>query len=112
MNTEFLREPSKIHRRLELHEILLGLLNSLEVYFQPPATVSMKYPCIIYQRSGAETTHADDQPYNSRIAYQVMVVDPDPDSDIPGLVARLPLCRFDRHYTVDNLNHDVFTIYY
>ena len=99
-------------RRLELHELLVNLLGSRNVYFQPPGNVQMKYPCIVYRRDSSSTIHAGDVPYNSRLAYEVMVIDPDPDSEIPGKVAKLPLCRFDRHNTADNLNHDVFTIYY
>jgi len=41
-----------------------------------------------------------------------MVIDKDPDSEIPGMVAKLPLCKFVRHYTTDNLNHDVYRLYY
>ncbi len=36
----------------------------------------------------------------------------DPDSVIVEKVSKLPRCRFDRHYTADELNHDVFTLYY
>lgn len=99
-------------RRLELHDIFVRLLGLQNVYFQPPATVKMSYPCIVYRRSRPEVRHADDGIYSSREGYTVTVIDPNPDSEIPEKVMLLPLCRFDRHFTADNLNHDVFTIYY
>lgn len=99
-------------RRLELHEILVGLLGSRNVYFQPPSTVKMQYPCIVYGRNKFEISYADNLSYNSWTAYSIMVIDANPDSVIPDRVASLPFCRFDRHYTADNLNHDVFNIYY
>jgi hypothetical protein len=82
------------------------------VYFQPPASLEIKYPCIIYERDSGDTVYADNNPYIHRTRYQVKVVDRDPDSEIPGKIAMLPLCRFDRHYVTDNLNHDIFNIYY
>ena len=99
-------------RREELHEIFCDLLGSRNVYFQPPSTVKMTYPCIIYNRNTRNENRADDLLYNFMEGYTVTVVDRNPDSLIPGKVAQLPLCSFDRFYTADNLNHDVYTIYY
>ncbi len=99
-------------RRLELQQLLKDLLGSDNVYFQPPATVEMKYPAIVYHRDDVQTNHANDKPYHIRKRYQVMVIDPNPDSPIPDLVAALPLCEFDRFYTADNLNHDTFKLFF
>ena len=99
-------------KRLELHEILVETLGSRNVYFQPPNTLQMKYPCIIYSRSRIDTKHADNCLYSHHQAYTVTVIDSNPDSGIPNRVLNLPHCRPDRHFTADNLNHDVFTIYY
>jgi S-ribosylhomocysteine lyase LuxS involved in autoinducer biosynthesis len=70
------------------------------------------YPCIVYSRNNLDTKIADDQPYGHKTGYQVTVIDPNPDSEILGKVAALPLCSFNRHYTKDNLNHDVYNLYY
>lgn len=101
-----------MNRRLKFHEILVGALGSDNVYFQPPSTVKMQYPCIVYSRNSVETKYADNLPYSDRVCYTVIIIDPDPDSEIPSRVGTLPLCRFDRHYTADNLNHDVYSVYY
>lgn len=99
-------------KRRELHELLCEALGSRNVYFQPPENVRMRYPAIRYQRYGMDTDHADNLPYRMAVAYQVTVIDADPASGIVERVARLPMCRFDRHYAADNLNHDAFTIYH
>ncbi len=104
-------------RRLELHDKLVDVMGTrgeekTRVYFQPPPTVQMEYPCIIYNRVTNNVIFSDDNPHRIYTAYLVSVVDPNPDSDIPDKVAKLPLCRFDRFYTQDNLNHDVFTVYH
>lgn len=101
-----------LNRRLKLHEVLVGILGSRNVYFQPPADYKMKYPCIVYERSQIETDFADNLPYNFRDRYQVTVIDKDPDSDLPRKIAALPMCAHDRHYTANNLHHDVFNLYF
>lgn len=99
-------------RRLELHELLCETLGSRNVYFQPPATISMSYPAIVYKRSDIQNTAADNFPYMQTTAYEVTVIDRNPDSAIVEAVSRLPYCRFNRHFNSENLNHDVFVIYY
>lgn len=99
-------------RRLELHEVLCNVLGSRNVYFQPPVSVKMQYPAIVYSRKDIYNRHADNDVYKQDHAYDITVIDKNPDSLIVEEISRLPKCRFDRHYTADNLNHDVFTIYY
>lgn len=99
-------------QRQELQTILETILGSTNVYFQPPESLKMKYPCIRYERSQARTEYADNAPYTYKKRYTVTVIDRNPDSEIPDKVAMLPMTAFDRHYKADNLNHDVFTIYY
>jgi len=82
------------------------------VYFQPPTNILLNYPCIIYKRDFADTKFADDIVYDHMIRYQIMVIDQDPDSEIPKKVAMMPMSLFNRFYTVDNLNHDVYNVYF
>lgn len=98
--------------RLKLQTELEELLGSRNVYYQPPASVQMSYPAIVYSRKQIENRNADDGIYLQLYSYELIVIDEDPDSDIVTKVSKLPTCRFDRHYTSDNLNHDVFTLYY
>ena len=98
--------------RLELHEKFCEILGSRNVYFQPPETVKLKYPCIIYTLSGERVRHADDALYFHRDRYTINVIDKNPDSEIPDKIRALPYCTFDRFYTADNLNHFVYTIFY
>jgi hypothetical protein len=98
--------------RLSLQDELETLLGSRNVYFDPPESVKMKYDAIRYTRKQIENNYANDSVYNQNNCYELIVIYRDPDSDIPIKVSRLPKCRHDRHYVVDNLHHDVFTIYY
>jgi len=42
----------------------------------------------------------------------VTVIDQDPDSEIPDKVAEMPMSLFNRFYTADNLNHDVYNVFF
>lgn len=97
-------------RRLQLHQLLETFTE--HVYFQPPNNAQIKYPCIIYKRDFADTKFADDKPYNHTKRYMVTVIDPNPDSEIPDKVAEMPMCLFNRFYTADNLNHDVYNVFF
>src|SRR5687768_4084650 len=99
-------------QRLELHALLTTLLGSPNVYFQPPESLRMKYPCIRYVRDFVNTDFADNKPYKHKKRYQVTVIDRDPDSEISDRVAALPLCTFDRFFTADSLNHDVYNLFF
>lgn len=98
--------------RLELDAILRNIIGNGNVYFQPPASISMKYPAIRYSRSDIVNTYADDNVYKQTYRYEVIVIDYNPDSEIVHKISKLPKIKFNRHYTADNLNHDVFTIYF
>ena len=98
--------------RLDLQTELEELLGSRNVYFQPPASVRINYPAIVYTRSDIDNTFADDSVYMQSHFYEVTVIDEDPDSKIVDAVSKLPTCRFSRHVTSENLNHDTFIIYY
>ena len=99
-------------QRLELQTLLVTLLGSKNVYFQPPPSVKLKYPCIIYERDSRDTEFANNKPYKHKKRYQITVVDLNPDSDIHEKVAALPLCSYSRFYTADNLNHDVYNLFF
>lgn len=96
----------------QLQLALRALLGSDNVYFQPPANVQMAYPCIVYKRDDIDTDFADNRPYYQTTRYLVTVIDREPDGTITYKVAALPKCAYQRNFVVDNLNHDVFVLYY
>lgn len=99
-------------QRLDLQSLLVGILGSDNVYFQPPPNIKMKYPCIIYTRDNMDIIYANNRPYKNKKRYQVIAVDVNPDSNIHDKLAALPLCSYERFYSADNLNHDVFNLYF
>ena len=99
-------------QRADLHHKFEIALGSKNVYVQPPESVKLKYPCIIYGLSKLPIKHADDRPYLIGRAYAVILIDLNPDSKILDTLLKFPLCEFEKPYQADNLNHYPFTIYY
>lgn len=98
--------------RLKLHEELVEVLGSRFVYFQPPESIKMNYPAIVYERYDIPNRFANDEVYLQAIKYKVTVIDRDPDSEIVSRMSKFKTARFGKHYVVEGLNHDTFTIYY
>jgi hypothetical protein len=96
--------------RDDLQTLLETILGTENVYFQTPPNFVMSYPCIVYNRSNIRVKFGDNVPYLLAKQYTITVMDSDPDSEIPDKIAQLPRCVFDRHFTLENLNHDVFNI--
>ncbi len=97
--------------RLDLHAELLTFLPN--VYFQPPSTIQMTYPCIVYNKTGKDKQFANDGVYLSRQEYRVMVIDKDPDSVVADNIEEyFEHCAISQYYTVDNLNHTTLNLYY
>ena len=99
-------------RRPKLHALLVSILGSNNVYFQPPPTIKMNYPCIVYNRSSGDSQYADNEAYAFTLRYTVTYIDRKPENDIVEKLALIPMCRYDRFYTANGLNHDVFSLYY
>ena len=99
-------------RRIELQGILENVLGSKNVYFQPPSNVRMKYPAIVYTRTGIDPIRANNGVYKMTASYEVVVIDANPDSSFVYKIAALPMCRHTNHFEQDNLNHDTFKLFY
>lgn len=82
------------------------------VYFQPPSTLTMKYPAIVYSRKSIDNLIANNKKYKKDNSYTVNVIDRNPDSAIAEALMKLDYCIFDRQFITDGLNHISLLIYY
>jgi len=96
--------------RLELQTLLEGITEN--VYFQPPENIELLFPCIVYRRDSDRSDWADNERHRHHWRYEVTVIDRNPDSSLVEAVLELPYCNFNRHFTADNLNHDVFNLFF
>lgn len=99
--------------RLELQADLTKIKGVQKAYFQPPASLRLKYPCIVYKLSEKPTKYADDKRYLNHNKYLLTLIEKEADSPICDLILNsFEYCSFDRAYTADNLYHSVLILYY
>lgn len=105
--------------RRALHDILCEVLGSPfpdgedHCYFEPPADIELRYPCIIYNHSNGIDDFADNISYKTSKRYTVTIIDENPDSKIPDqLKNALSYCTSDRNFAIDGLSHFVYTLFY
>lgn len=99
-------------KRVDLQAKFEALLGVKHVYYQPPESLRIEYPAIIYSKSRIDTKKANDTTYKKDTRYDVTVVDRRPDNPVIEKLLELPYCSYDREYKSDNLYHDVLVIYY
>lgn len=98
--------------RLEFHAMLEEKSGISNVYYQPPATIAIQYPCLIYVKSKDQIDFANNIHYLDRELYKVTAIYKDADSTLPDTISKIPFSRFDMYYTAENLHHDVYNIYF
>lgn len=96
--------------RLELHELLLNICPN--VYYQPPASIKMTYPCIVYNLSDIDKTNASNVMYKKDHRYMLTYITKNAVDEVVDQLVELSFCVYDRYYSADNLHHHAFTIYY
>lgn len=106
-------DPS-IARRNELDLKLLDILGNENLYYNPPESIKIKYPCIIYSLSGIPVRYAENKIYKKEIRrYELVYITRDPDTDfVNKILNEFSLISFSRPYVSDNLYHFSFDLYY
>lgn len=98
--------------RIDLQNTLETILGSRNVYFQPPSSIKMSYPAIVYSLDKIQTLKADNEKYKLNKRYSITLIHKNPDNPIVDKLLELKYCALNRTYTSDNLYHYVFELYY
>lgn len=99
--------------RLELQAELEKVLGSKNVWFQPSASVTLSYPCVVYSIGSGDAKSANDRTYQFRNSYEITFIFKRPMVEIiEKVVTHFPMCRCNTTFINDNLYHYVFTLYY
>lgn len=99
--------------RDEFDRKLRQILGSTNTFFQPPESVKIKYPCFVYEFSKDHDLHADDMAYLTHTGYDVTAITKDPDVTYKNeLKAEFRHCEWVRSFISDNLNHNIYKIYF
>ena len=98
--------------RLELQTKLEELLESRNVYYQPPNNITMQYDAIRYSLSNINSKFADNKKYKNMNCYDLIVISRKPDPEVVNKILSLPYSSLGRPYVSDNLNHYPIILYY
>lgn len=99
--------------RLKLQAELEGILGSSNVYFQPPSSTSLKYPCIIYNLTRTNTIRADNRIYKATNEYHVKHIYKSLENEKKDeLLNRFLMISHDSRFIADKLYNDEFTLFY
>ncbi len=99
--------------RLQLQEELEEILRTTNVYFQPPASVKLKYPCIIYSLDNTFIRRADNKLYMSMNRYHIKHLFKSLDKDKKdALLSHFMMITHDNRMVAEGLYNDDFTLYY
>ena len=97
--------------RMDLQNLLKTFVPN--VYYQPPESLKLKFPCIVYNLDKIDPEYADNTTYMKSRSYQLILIHSDPDNSIVDSLADLPRCRMSRSpYQSNNLYHFVFSLYF
>ena len=97
-------------RRLLFDEMIKEVTGLTHVYYDPPESVLMEYPAIVYKKTKMPALYANNKKYVKSIAFEVQVICEDPDTIYVDKVQDIKFSAFDRHFVADDLHHDVLTI--
>lgn len=98
--------------RADLQVFLESLMENQNVYFDPPESMNLSYPCVKYTLNDINTKRANNNVYLQYPGYQLILIDRNKDSEYVDKLLKTKYCRFVRHYPSDGLHHWVFNLYH
>lgn len=98
--------------RLTLNKKLQDILGSSYVYYNPPESMKLSYPCIVYTLDDIDRLGADNKGYALFHRYLVTLIDYSPDNPVRDQLLELPASSFVREYKADNLEHYAINLYW
>ena len=99
--------------RVKLQEELEKILGNRNVYYKPPETLKIDYPCIVYELRRKTSMKADNRKYLFNTAYIITYISKKSNDEIiEKLLNSFEYSSHDRRYITDGLYHNTFTIYY
>ena len=98
--------------RVKLHHMLEDILGSKNVYYDPPESFKLKYPCIVYYLDGFNDLPADNQTYIRMRRYNMTYITTDSEDPIAEKLADIRYCTLSRPFAVSDLFHFAYVLYY
>ncbi len=107
---DYTAESWSEEKRLLFDEAIKEATGLTHVYYDPPESIFMEYPAIVYKKTNMPSEYADGLKYIKHLAFEVKLICEDADSKYVDILHDFKFSNFNRHYIADDLHHDVFTI--
>ena len=98
--------------RAELDRILRTTLGTTNVYFDPPESFKLKYPCIVYSLGAHVERFSENEVYNRLKRYTLTYITRDADDPMVEILEDMEYCHLNRPFTADGLFHYAYDIYF
>lgn len=99
-------------KRVKLHHVLEDIISSRHVYFQPPESVKLEYPCIVYNLAKVPVQHADNTVYLMNPKYVIRYISKGPDDRTKLLLVQSLGVPIIQTYAQNGLYHYIYELYY
>lgn len=94
-----------------LHSYLEALLPNVTLYFQPPESIKLEYPCLIYRLDNVFSKNADNVPYIVKNRYSLTLITKKVEEDMYYKLLSLESAKYERLFIADGLYHLIVTIH-
>lgn len=96
--------------RIDFDNILRAIPGIDHVYFQPPESKKLEYPCIIYSDSQSDPTFADDEVYTlpHRYVVRLICLPKDFDGSLKDRITKILKTPMRQVYAKDGLYHCIY----
>ena len=89
---------------------MIDILGSDNVYYNPPESLKMNFPCIVYNNSYIESIHADNIKYLDYTTYKITVISKKPDHPAIRAILDVPMTKFSANYTKNGFYYTVIIL--
>ncbi len=94
----------------------LYLIHDTEnVYYDPPESIRMDFPCFRFELNNFDVSHADNKAYSKKPRWAVTYITRDIEEIeqvAEEMLEHFKYCNFDTSFRADNLEHAVFNLYF
>lgn len=99
----------------DLRDHLYLIHNTENVYYDPPESIRMDFPCFRFELNNIDVKHADNKAYAKKPRWAVTYITRDLEEIeevAEEMLEHFQYCNFDTSFRADNLQHAVFNLYF
>ena len=99
----------------DLRDQLYLIHDTENVYYDPPESIRMDFPCFRFELNNLDVKHADNKAYSKKPRWAVTYITRDIEEIeqvAEEMLEHFKYCNFDTSFRADNLEHAVFNLYF